>query len=126
MPMMSLGTFVFELNTLPYQELQRQIGWRHPTTSRIGDRPARQYLGPDDSVITLSGVLYPEITGGTPSLDQLEDMGDDGNSWPLVDGAGNVKGNWVIEQLSETHRELLDDGVARKIEFQITLKRGDD
>ncbi|MDB0554464.1 oxidoreductase, partial [Ralstonia solanacearum] len=29
--MMALGLFVFSLDTAPYQEFQRQVGWRHPS-----------------------------------------------------------------------------------------------
>lgn len=123
---MSLGMFVFELSSLPFQDSQRQTGWRHASTNRVGDRPAHQYLGPDEDTRTLSGVLYPELTGGPPSLDELEKMAHEGKAWPLVDGMGYVLGNWVIEQLTQTGSVLFDDGVARKIDFQITLKRVDD
>ena len=44
--MMALGLYVFGLYTVPYQQLQRQMSWRHPANSRIGKRPARQFLGP--------------------------------------------------------------------------------
>lgn len=44
--MMSLGTFVFSLQTAAYQQLQRQMSWRHPASERVGARAARQYVGP--------------------------------------------------------------------------------
>ena len=126
MPMMSLGMFVFDLSTTPYQDNHRQTGWKHPASSRVGDRPARQFVGQDDDTRTLNGVLYPEITGGQIALNKLEDMANAGTAYPLLDGAGNVLGNWVIESLSQTGKELLDNGMARKIEFALTLKRVDD
>ena len=39
--MMALGMFVFSLETLAYQELQRQTDWRHPSSPRVGVQPAR-------------------------------------------------------------------------------------
>lgn len=126
MSMMALGTFVFSLSSLPFQELQHQLGWRHPTTSRVGARPARQFLGPDDETITLSGVLLPELTGGQASLDQLRSMGDQGQAWPLIDGNGQIYGLYVIESLEQTKTIFFDDGTARRIEFRLTLKRVDD
>lgn len=126
MSMMALGTFVFSLSTLPFQELQHQLGWRHPTTSRVGARPARQFLGPDDETITLSGVLLPELTGGQASLDQVRAMGDQGKAWPLIDGNGQIYGLYVIESLEQTKTIFFEDGTPRRIEFRLTLKRVDD
>lgn len=124
--MMALGLFVFALGTVPYQQLQRQRQWRHPASSRIGRRPARQFVGPGDDTITLSGSLYPEITGGKLSMALLATMADTGKAWPLIEGSGTVYGLFVIEELSETGTVFFADGSARKIDFSITLKRIDD
>lgn len=124
--MMALGQFVFSLSTLAYQEFQRQTDWRHGSTSRIGARPARQFLGAGDDSITLPGVLLPELTGGLPSLDEIREMADTGKAWVLVEGTGRIYGLWVIESLSETHSLFFADGTARRIEFSLVLKRVDD
>ncbi len=125
--MMGYGQFVFSLATLAYQDLQRQTAWRHPDNSVVGARPVSQFLGPGADTITLSGLLAPEMTGGsTVSLDELRAMGDTGNAWPLVDGSGIVYGLFVIESLGETHTLFLPDGRARRIEFNLQLKRTDD
>lgn len=127
MAMMTLGMFVFALPTVPYQELQHQLAWRHPSTSRVGARPARQFLGPDDETITLTGWLAPGFTGGQVSLDSLRNMADRGEAWPLIDGAdGRILGLFVIESLSQTKSLFFADGAPRKIEFSLTLKRVDD
>lgn len=124
--MMALGMFVFTLETLVYQELQRQTDWRHGTTSRIGTNPARQYLGRGEDVITLPGVLLPALTGTPLSLDTLRVMADTGKSWPLIEGTGRILGTWVIESINETRTLFFRDGAARRIEFTIALKRVDD
>ncbi|WP_241000963.1 phage tail protein, partial [Pseudomonas viridiflava] len=49
--------FVFSLHTAAYQEMQRQTDWRHPTSSRVGAQPARQFLGRGEDAITLPGVI---------------------------------------------------------------------
>jgi|GEM_PF-198803 len=126
MGMMCLGQFVFELKSAPYQSLQRQMGWRHPSNARVGLRPARQFIGPDDESITVSGVLLPELAGNFLSLDELRDMADDGEAYVLVDGRGQLYGRWVIESLDETQTVFFRDGVPRKIEFSLALKRVDD
>jgi phage protein U len=124
--MMALGMFVFTLETLVYQELQRQTDWRHGTTSRIGTNPARQYLGRGEDAITLPGVLLPALLGTPLSLDTLRVMADTGKSWPLIEGTGRILGTWVIESINETRTLFFRDGAARRIEFTIALKRVDD
>lgn len=124
--MMTLGMFVFGLDTLPYQELRRQLAWRHPSNSRVGTMPASQFLGRDDETITLSGVLLPEITGGRVSLALVEEMADQGKAWPLIEGSGYYYGAYVITALETTHTLFFADGAARRIEFTLSLKRADD
>lgn len=124
--MMALGMFVFSLETLAYQEFQRQTDWRHGSTSRIGTNPARQYMGRGDDSITLPGVLLPGLVGSPLTLDALRVMADTGKAWPLVQGDGRIYGIWVIESLSETRTLFFRDGTARRIEFNLKLTRIDD
>lgn len=124
--MMALGQFVFSLSTVAYQELQRQTAWRHPSNSRVGARPARQFLGPGEDTISLHGTLYPAEFGSAQGLADLREMGKAGLSWPLVDGAGNVYGSYVIESLHETGTLFITEGLPRKIDFQIALACVDD
>lgn len=124
--MMALGQFVFSLTTLAYQDLQRQTSWRHATNNRVGARPARQFLGPGDDSITLSGVVAMELTGGTVSLDEIRTMADTGKAWPLVDGSGYVYGQWVIDSMTTTNTLFMANGAPRRVAFQISLTRVDD
>lgn len=124
--MMALGMFVFMLQTVPYQDFQHQMAWRHPSNARIGLRPISQFLGPDKESITLSGVLYPELTGGKVSLMALQLMAETGKAWSLIEGSGAIHGMFVIESLSRTKSIFFSDGSARKIEFTLTLKRTDE
>ena len=124
--MMTLGLFVFSLETLAYQEFQRQTAWIHGKTSRIGTNPARQFQGRDDDTITLSGVLLPGLAGKALSLEALRMMGDTGKAWPLIEGTGKIYGLWIIENLQETKTLFFRDGAARRIEFTMTLQRIDD
>lgn len=124
--LMALGLFVFGMQTTPYQQLQRQVSWRHPSNSRVHARPASQFVGRGEEIITLSGVLYPEVTGGRISLAALEAMADEGLAWPLLEGTGWVYGLFLIEEMSTTSTAFFPDGAARKIEFSIKLKRADD
>lgn len=121
--MMAIGFFVFSLHTAAYQELQRQLAWRHASVPRVGDRPASQYIGPDDETITLNGVLLPELAGERLSLDVLQAMADTGDAWPLIEGTGRIYGLYVIESLQTTRTLFFQDGAARRIDFSLSLKR---
>ena len=124
--MLALGMFVFSLSTLAYQELQRQTEWHHPSSSRVGAAPARQFIGRGDDSINLPGIIFPELAGTTLSLDALRLMANTGKAWPMIEGTGRIYGLWVIESLSETKTVFFRDGTPRRIEFTLSLKRIDD
>jgi phage protein U len=125
--MMSLGQFVFSLSTLAYHELQRRTSWKHASTSRIGGRNARQFTGPGDDTITLTGWFAPDQgIGKLASLKELRTMGDDGDAYALVDGTGTVYGAFVIEALDEGQSLHTKEGTPRRIEFTLSLTRADD
>lgn len=124
--MMALGTFVFSLDTLAYQTLQRQTAWRHSSSERVGARAVHQFVGPGDDTFELSGLVAPELTGDVASLDTVRAMADEGRPLALVDGTGVVYGAFVVASLSETRTLFFRDGAARRIEFQLSLTRVDD
>lgn len=126
MHLMALGMFLFEIGTLPYDEMQRKTDWQHARSSRVGARDATQFTGPGDETISLSGAVYAEIADGRVSLDDLRSMADDGEALPLVDGTGIVYGNFVITAIDERHAFMMADGRARRIDFGIDLLRVDD
>lgn len=126
MALMTLGMFVFDLPSLTYDQLQRSTSWRHPSSDRVGARAAVQFAGPGDDDIVLTGSLAPIVAGDPDSLDRLREMGDSGEAWPLVDGAGRVYGAFVITKLDETQKAILDNGVPRICDFSLSLKRVDD
>ncbi|MFC3393633.1 phage tail protein [Brenneria rubrifaciens] len=124
--MMVFGMFVFALKTVPYQQLQQSQQWRHVKNDRINRSASWQYIGSGESQITLSGVLYPEITGGNLSLSALTTMGYMGRPWPLIEGSGKIYGMYVLTGLQRTGAEFDRYGNAKKIEFSISLQRVDE
>ncbi|AEF43935.1 P2 GpU family protein [Serratia sp. AS12] len=124
--MLTLGLFVFMLRTLPYQSMNRQLSYRWPTGSRVGQRPSAQFLGMDAETITLSGQLLPELTGGRLSLLALQTMAEQGRAWPLIEGTGTIYGMFVIEKITEDNKQFFANGQPREINFSITLKRVDE
>lgn len=124
--MMIYGMFVFQLSTLPHQQIQQSRNWRHVKNERINRSASWQYIGAGDDTITLSGLLDPEITGGEVSLTALTSQAYVGRPWPLIDGVGQIYGMYVITGLNTTRSELDRYGRARKIEFTVTFERVDE
>jgi len=121
MILMSLGMFPFHVPTLAYDELQRRADWRHERSKRVGARDAVQFVGPGNDTISISGAAYAELSQGRASLDELRDMANTGEHWPLVDGAGRVYGSYVITAIDERHKHMFDDGTPRRIDFAVDL-----
>lgn len=124
--MMALDLFVFELASLPYQELARRLEWRHAQAERFGARPASQYVGPGASKITLSGALYPGEIGSWSALSTIEQMADTGDAFLLTSGSGFVLGEFFIRSLDVRESVFFVDGVARKADFTLELERAAD
>lgn len=124
--MLTLGLFVFQLQTLPYQSLQQSLNYRWPLNNRIGQRGAYQFVGIGEDKITLSGVLLPEITGGALSMLALKTMAELGKAWPLIGGDGAIYGMYVVASMTQTQSVFFADGSARRIEFSMTLTRVDE
>ncbi|WP_421865168.1 phage tail protein [Motiliproteus sp.] len=124
--LMTLGLFVWGLDSACYQELSRQTQWRHASSSRVGKRPANQFAGLGDDTMTLTGWIAPELAGSRLSLEELRMMGDKGNPYPLVTGNGEVLGLWILTALNEGQSLFYPNGEPRRISFNLSLKRVDD
>nr|DAE47891.1 MAG TPA: hypothetical protein [Caudoviricetes sp.] len=68
-------------------------------------------------------VAADNTIGMRASLDELGKMDDVGDAYVLVDGMGAVFGAFIIDGLNETATYHTPEGVPRKIEFSLTLKR---
>ena len=124
MTLAALGLFVFEAATFPFSGLTRRSGWQHATSERVGTRNASQYTGPGNDEVSIEGALIPEAQSGSyGAIATLRSMADDGERYPLVDGAGNVWGDFVIVSINVGRHNLLVDGTPRMVDFSIELER---
>ena len=124
--LMTLGMFIFGMDSAAYQNLQRSREWRHATSERHGARDAAQFIGPGGETITLGGIIVPELGGKYAALEALAQMAGTGDTWPLVDGQGRIFGNYRIVRLEEDQKVILAGGAPRQVDFRIELQRGDD
>lgn len=123
--LLSLGMFVFGMDRLNYQELERRTDWKFGKTPRYGARDAAQFLGPGAQTITLNGLLVPEIAGTYGEIDRLLEMGDSGEFYPLILGTGTLLGEFRIVALDDRWRNLIGGGLPRQIDFAVDLERDD-
>lgn len=119
--MMIYGMFVFILETIPYQNLQRSISWRYAKNDRVGRSANWQYIGADEDKNTLNGVLLPEVTGGDISLELLRTAAYCGRHYPLIEGTGMIYGMYIMVSLNEGRVKFFSDSKASRIEFSISL-----
>ncbi|WKL55998.1 phage tail protein [Asticcacaulis sp. ZE23SCel15] len=102
------------------------MSWRHAQTDRFMARPALQYVGPGEETITLSGALFGGVIGNYGAIEQVRELADTGDAYTMVSGTGEVLGEWIILSLEEKRSNFFVDGMHRKADFTIELKRGDD
>lgn len=121
--MLSLGQYQFGLNTAAFQELNRSTEWRWPGQDVFEGAPVIQFTGFGRDTITLPGVIFPEYWGGTGQLDTLRALADRAQPHILIDGRGNVWGEYVITGVQERQSVFAGAGVPLRQEFTITLER---
>lgn len=122
-PLMSLGWFVFALDTAPFETLKRTTSARWESKNRVGAGPAHQHLGPGADTLSIDGTLLPELTGGAVNLDKLREMQAGGKAWILTSGTGENMGKWFIETVDETRSHFAGPGLPRRIGFSLNLVR---
>jgi phage protein U len=123
--LMTLGMFIFGMDTIPYQDLQRRMSWRHEESERFGRRAASQFAGAGDDAITIAALVVPEVAGSYGAIDRLVEMADTGDNWPLVDGLGRVLGQYRIDTIDIGHVGIMAGGLPRGQNFTMELKRVD-
>ena len=124
--LMTLGMFIFGMDSAAYQNLQRSRSWRHALSERHDARDAAQFTGPGPDTIGLSGLLVPELGADYAAMEVLAAMADTGDHFPLMDGLGRILGHYRIVRLDEDHLTVMAGGVPRHIGFRIELERGPD
>jgi Phage protein U len=123
--LMTLGMFLFGMETVPYQDLQRRMSWRHEESERFGARAASQFAGPGEDSIMIAGLIVPEMGATYSSVETLIEMAGTGDNWPLIDGLGRVLGHYRIEAIDQSHRGVMAGGLPRAVDFSMELRRVD-
>ena len=123
--LMSLGSFIFSIDDLLFDQIRERRTWRHPGGERVGLAPSYQYAGPGEHTLSMGGLLAPGQIGRRDALDDIVTMAKTGEAQPLLDGEGYVYGAFVITGLDTTKSHFLRFGLALKVDFTIDMVRVD-
>lgn len=123
MRLASLGLFVFEFATWPFEDLKRRTDWTFANNPRVGARDAHQFVGQGQEQVQIAGRLCPEAAGSFSAIGTLRAMADTGEEHQLVLGTGEIWGSFVIVGMDEGRKHLMDDGTPRLIDFTLDLLR---
>lgn len=127
LPQMIWGFSLFSASNVPYTQVSTEKNFNHAYNKRIGARDARQYLGPGEDKITITGTLVPFVTGGRLALQTFEIQAASGLAFPLIESNGTTHGFYVIESMTTSETHQIADGRPKVIEYTINFKReGDD
>jgi phage protein U len=120
--LLAIGLFIFGTDRTSYQELQRRTDWKWEGAPRFGARDALQFTGPGEDIITINGVLVPEIAGSYADLARLREMGDSGEVQDVLLGDGTVVGQFVIGTVDHREQHIIKGGRARLYDFVVDLR----
>lgn len=120
-PLATLGEYVFGIDSAPYEEMRRSAEYRWAAQERIGRTPARQWLGPGEETVRLSGRIYSVRRPAAEEMKALRAEAAKGEPLLLTLGSGEILGLWTVERIRETGSLFLAGGTARKVEFEVEL-----
>lgn len=138
-PLMMWGDFIFQLDTMAYKQLTTQESWNWATQSRFGRADRLQYTGKKRPTIKFDCEIYAHLVNQTlltmvlkkqgvvneVVVDPITALRLQANSkipQMLVTGAGEVKGFWVMTDMSRTIDEFKLNSEAKHQNVTLTLQ----
>lgn len=124
--LLALGPAVFYATSPSFQNLKVRAEGRWAAQERLSRPVAHQFLGPQASSVTISGVMYPRRFGGMETIGTLQQVARSGQRVPLISmAAGSFRGlshgMWLVESVDDD-RSFFDGDIPRKLEFTVTVK----
>lgn len=121
--LLMLGKIKFSLNTAAFTEMNRSNSATWAEIPQIGKLAALQYTGPGPDLINLPGTVYPDWRGSERTLQSLQEMLRTGGAYNLIGTGGVMLGAFVIVSISEERSAFKATGSARRVGFEIGLRR---
>lgn len=120
---MALGRFAFRALGPSFESQSRGLETPWAELEVCYRQDALQWTGPKSDSFTIEGVIFEEAFGGQDTIDGLREAAESGTPLMLVTHDGRVFGRHVILSINENRGAIRGDGLARRNEYQIELKR---
>lgn len=125
--LMGWGAFRFEVGQTCFERIRERAGGRWEKHDIIGRRPAGQYLGPDDEIVTLEGVIFPiDGVGSEGTVRGLMAAARSGQVSVLGAADGAIIGSYRLERAERIMTDHLPTGQAQKIAYELEFHAHDD
>ncbi|MCB8835922.1 phage tail protein [Aurantimonas sp. VKM B-3413] len=113
------------LDTFPFNadKFERRAKGDYAVKPVIGSLPPREPMGEGDDVITLSGQLLPFKIGGLTELALADQLRITQTALPAMRGDGGSLGWRVIDEIRESHEDLMRNGVGFAVQYQMQLTK---
>lgn len=98
----------------------------------VGAAPNREFVGPDDTRMVISGTLFPHFfsrhgqASGLSEVEMLRAITATGKPQCLVRGDGVNLGWWLVDRVRQRSKHLSRRGVGREIAYEIQLVQSPD
>ncbi|MBP1852108.1 phage tail protein [Rhizobium halophytocola] len=117
----SIGALTIDTQPFSVTDVQRSARADFAAKALIGAMPSREFMGEGDDTLTLSGQLLPYRLGGLTELEMAHGLRQSGQRLPVLRGDGKRLGWFVIDSISENHRDIMRDGVGFTVAHEISL-----
>ncbi|MBY6242220.1 phage tail protein [Methylosinus sp. Sm6] len=126
--LMGWGPHRFEVGRAAFEELRRRVHARWEKHAIIGRRPAGQYLGPGEEIVSLRGTIYPVDQGGGVELLIAALLADcrAGATHILLSESGDIAGPHRLEAAQTVESFHLPDGTPQKLVYDLDFAVHDD
>lgn len=121
--LMMIGPVQFKVAPVALMDYQRTHDASFAEKAIIGAAPALEWTGEGPESWTIRATLFPERFGGMGALTILDGLRRLGRPQYMMRGDGRLMGWVVIMSVVEVSTHLDRDGVGRKIEVDIAVRR---
>lgn len=123
----NLGSLIiFEVSSnkvLTFDGLRRTVKGRWTAHNIIGSRPVPEYLGADRQSVTLPiFITAAHRINPRQIIERIGQAAEKGTPYTLVIGGKKIGANqWIIESVSETWGEIIEDGRLMSAHLELVL-----
>lgn len=118
-----LGSLRIEVHPFNVHQVGQTGATEYAVKPVVGVEPPLEFVGEGSNELSLSGRLFPAELGGLDELALLERMRGSGRPQYLMRGDGRPMGWWAILSVATRSSHLSQNGVGRKVEVDISLRR---